>query len=89
MSTNINVRVTKFDKMFEKGMVVVGFNVTTENGKSLFIDTTVTIPSTRTGVTDSQLIDAAWVELNPTIQAWVQQNATTWSPVGMDYVPPI
>lgn len=85
---NFEVRVTKFDKMFDSGTVCVGFVVTTNTGKSLFIDKTINIPSSETGVTDSQLIDMAWNELSSTIQTWIQANTAVLSPVGMAYIPP-
>jgi hypothetical protein len=85
---NVSIVVTKFDKMVESNAVVVGFHVTSSNGGgSIFLDTKVSIPSSETGVTDNELIDSAWVVLQPTVSAWVERTESKQSPVGKVYVP--
>jgi hypothetical protein len=88
MPSNVNILITKFDKVLESATVVVGFRIMTNNGKTLFIDKDVPIPTSESGVTDSQIIDSAWAALSSTIQQWIDANTSVLSPVGMMYTPP-
>jgi hypothetical protein len=88
MPSNVNILITKFDKVLESATVVVGFRIMTNNGKTLFIDKDVPIPTSESGITDSQIIDSAWAALSSTIQQWIDANTNVLSPVGMMYTPP-
>lgn len=82
----MNVRVTKFDRLFDTANVCVGFYVTHPSSDTgLYVDGLVPMQGT-----DANMVDIAWIGVLPRVTQWIKdEQAKQTATVGSSFTVPI